>query len=143
MIPDLFFDAGPPPAGAAHPVGRLLHQARGQLGPPAADRLLVEASDLGHQVLAARPEALGLEGDVPAPLSLIQPAEEDVHLPMALAVRLRPGLLADSTLALPNLGTRHAGLPSRDQARWLSVHQPNPHGLRPARPTGSYSLTGT
>jgi hypothetical protein len=64
---------------------------------PAANRLFVHASDLGHQPITTVPQALGFVRHKPPPLVLIQAAEQRKRLAMPFAFRVVNTLLAQIT----------------------------------------------
>src|SRR5207248_2023098 len=78
--PDLFFDrraAAPRPALA---LDRDVGQGTGDFLLAPADRLLVQAGDLGDQPHAAAPLAIRLDGSIPPALGLVEAAEQQIHL---------------------------------------------------------------
>jgi hypothetical protein len=51
----------------------------------------VQSGDRGDEAVAAVADAGALDGGVPAPLLLIEPAQEQVHLPVQDLVGMRLG----------------------------------------------------
>jgi hypothetical protein len=82
----LFFDGGSAAAGEAYPAGRAVVQRGGQFFPAPADGVDVQARDPGDGPIPAVTELGRLDGGVPAALLLIEPTEQQVHLPVEFPV---------------------------------------------------------
>jgi hypothetical protein len=80
-----------------------LRQGAGQFLSSPLDRLFIQARDLREQALSTWTNALGLQRHLPAPLLFIQAAQQQIHLPMQLLIRMRRVLLAMRTLTLMHL----------------------------------------
>ena len=82
--------AAPRPALA---LDRDVGQGTGDFRLAPADRLLVQAGDLGDQPHAAAPLAIRLDGRIPPALGLVEAAEQQIHLGVQHPVGVRcPGL---------------------------------------------------
>jgi hypothetical protein len=73
---DLFFQRGPPAAGAANPLGGEASQAIGQFAAAAANGFEVEAADERPQPVAAAAGIEGLKGNEPAAMIFVQATQE-------------------------------------------------------------------
>src|SRR4051794_14250759 len=104
-----FFYRGPPRAGVADAVGGPPRQAAAELLPAPADGIDVQAEDEADAAVAAVPDFLGLQGGEPAPLLLIEAAEEDRHLVVQLPVGVVPTRSTVGALAGMNLDVGHDG----------------------------------
>ena len=84
-----------------------------QFFPSPADRIDVQAREPGDEPVPAMPEPGTLDGGVPAPLLLIEPTEQEIHLLVDFLVRM--GFLAKAVgaLAVMDFLLRH-GLTLRD-----------------------------
>ena len=82
----LSFDGGAAAAGEAYPVGGAVVQRGGEFFPAPADGVDVQARDPGDGPIPAVTELGRLDGGVPAALLLIEPAEQQVHLPVEFPV---------------------------------------------------------
>src|SRR3954471_18243535 len=83
---ELFFEGGSAAAGEAYPVGRAVVQRGGQFFPAPADGVDVQAGDAGDEPVPAVAELGRLDSGVPAALLLIEPTEQQVHLPVEFPV---------------------------------------------------------
>src|SRR5579859_6527590 len=79
-VASFFFDRWTPATRQPHPIRRTIPQRGRQLLAPPPDRLFVDPGDLRQQHIPAVPDPVGFHGHVPAPLLLIQPAQQQVHL---------------------------------------------------------------
>jgi hypothetical protein len=78
---------------------RIAAQEGVQPSPSAPDCLLIHASDLRQQAIAAVPQPLGHQSGKLPPLVLFQTTEHQQHLTMRLALRVFRPLSAKRTLA--------------------------------------------
>ena len=72
--------------GAAGGIGGAIVERGRQFLPSPADRIDVQAREPGDEPIPAVPEPGTLDGGVPAPLLLIEPTEQEVHLLMDFLV---------------------------------------------------------
>ena len=80
------------------------------------DRIDMEARQARHKPIPAVPELGTFDGGVPAPLLLIEPTEEQIHLPMNLLIGMAFRIEAMGALALMDFLLRHR-LTLRDRPR--------------------------
>jgi len=97
---DLFFGTWPTCAGQSDVLFRSLRKLPGQFFSSPLDRLCVQARDLGEQPISPSANAGGLHRYIPAALLFIQSAQQQIHLPMQLLIRMGRFLLAMGALAL-------------------------------------------
>ena len=102
---------GPARAGLADAAGGPVGEVGVEFLPAAADGIDVQADDEGNQGVAAVAELLGLQGGDPAPLLLVQAAEEQVHLAMQFPVGMVATGNAGRTLALVQRDVGHDSPP--------------------------------
>jgi len=94
------------------------------LTPSPPDGLDVHAGDLRQEAVAAVADLHGLQGDVPAALLLIRPAEEEVHPVVEKPVRVLTALKTGGASALIDDRLRHhSGSMPRDASRPESVSE--------------------
>src|SRR6266571_32817 len=77
-----FFGAWPTSAGQSDSLLRSLSQGAGEFLPSTQDRLFVQSCDLREQPISTSTNAVGLQRHIPATLLFIQPAQQQIHLPM-------------------------------------------------------------
>jgi hypothetical protein len=75
------------------------------------DRLLVQPRDLRDQAHPTVPQPVRLDGGVPAPFSLAEPTQQQVHLLMEPPVGVRFPGQARPTLADPDVDRTHGWHP--------------------------------
>ena len=84
-----------------------------QFFPSPADGIDVQAREPGDEPIPTVPELGTLDGGVPASLLLIEPTEQEIHLPVDLLVGMMIQAEAVGALALMDFLLRH-GLTLRD-----------------------------
>jgi len=117
-----FFDRPTATARPPHPFDRRVGQAGRQFALAAPNRVLVQAGDLRQPLEPAPAEPRGLQRDIPAPLLLLQPANQEVDLLMQLPLRVLDALLTGRTLTLTDLDRYHQPLPSDSRLRVASSY---------------------
>jgi hypothetical protein len=134
---DLFFDARTPASGPSDMVGRPIPQFVVEFVAASPDRFRVQAGDLRDSLESAMPQTLGLASGDPAALLFIQPAQQQIELPMIFPFRMF---------------TRPTGRTTTFVNRRLRCHRPAPSLKYPTAAyttspisrnrlwTGSYSL---
>lgn len=111
LTPGLFFGAWPTGPWQPDPLLWSLRQGASELQPSPLDGLFIQACDLGQQPIATGTYAGGLHRHLPAKLLFIQAAQQQIHLPMQLLIRMRCVLLAMRTLAVMYLHSWHSLFP--------------------------------
>ena len=115
MTSGTFFQGRAAPAGQPDSVGGAILQGRRQFLPPPADGVDMQPGDAGDEPIAAVSELGTLDGGIPAALLLIEPAEQQVHLPVELLLGVRPRAETVGALAAMNFPLGH-GRTLRDVA---------------------------
>jgi hypothetical protein len=104
----LFFGAGPTCAGQTHALLRSPRKPPSQFLSAPLDGLFIQASDLGEQPISPCAKTIGLHRHIPATLLIIQPTQQQIHLPMQPLIWMGHLLLAMGTLALMYLSLWHS-----------------------------------
>ena len=115
MISGTFFRGRAVPRREADPLGGAIVQRGGEFFPAPADGIDVQSGDQGDEPIPAMPDLGRLDGGVPAALLLIEPTEQQGHLPVDLLVGMIPRVEAVGTLALMDIPLGH-GLTLRKHA---------------------------
>ena len=89
---------GTAPAPPTDAVGRAVPPRPRPLFPYPPKPILVEARNLGQQVVATMADPVGFQRDIPTALLFIKATAYQVHLPMQLAIRMISFLLTEGTL---------------------------------------------
>src|SRR5438105_14529169 len=69
-------------------VDRTVHQRGSQLPAPPSNRLFIDAGDFKQDSVGTVPKPLRLHGQIPTPLLLIQPTQQQIHVPVVLTARM-------------------------------------------------------
>ena len=109
---DLFFDARTPASGPSDVIGRPLPQFIVEFVAAAPDRFRVQAGDLRDPLEAAMPQTHGLARGDPAALLFIQPAQQQIELPMIFPFRMFTRLTGRTTTIVNRRWHRHRPAPS-------------------------------
>src|SRR5512135_3423331 len=109
-----FFQRRASPAGEPDPIGGAILQRGRQFVPAPAEGIDVQAREPGDEPVPAVPELGTLDGGVPASLLLIEPTEQEIHLPVDLLVGMMIQAEAVGAQALMDFLLGH-GLTLRDR----------------------------
>jgi hypothetical protein len=103
----LFFERRASAAGEPDSIGGAIFERGRQFLPPPADGVDVQPGDAGDGPVPAVAELGGFDGGVPAALLLIEPTEQQVHLPVESLIGVRHGAEAIRAPALMDFLLRH------------------------------------
>ena|SRR6266700_6155829 len=78
------------PAATRQPnsIDRAVYQRRGQLPAPQSNRLFIDAGDFKQDSVRTVPKPLRLHGQIPPPLLLIEPTQQQIHESVVLTARM-------------------------------------------------------
>jgi len=82
LAPHLFFCGWAASTGQSHPIGWTLGQVVLEFLSPTSNRFGIHAGDLSQELISLRTDPIGLHRHIPATLLLIEPTEQQIHLPM-------------------------------------------------------------
>jgi len=106
-----FFRRRPAATRLAHPVNWATNQRCCQLHAPATNRLFVYPSDFEQNTVSPITYPLGFHCQKPAPLLLIQPTQQQIHLPVVFAAGVSFTQPARAAPAFVNRLSWHAASP--------------------------------
>jgi hypothetical protein len=109
---DLFFDARTTSAGQSDLIDGSISQFVVEFVAAPPNRFRMEAGDLGDPLKTTMPQALGLSPRNPTTLLLVQPAQEQIELPMIFASRMFTSLAVRATTLVNHQFRGHCPTPS-------------------------------
>jgi hypothetical protein len=109
---DLFFDARTTSTGQSDLIDGSISQFVVEFVAAPPNRFRMEAGDLGDPLKTTMPQALGLSPRNPTTLLLVQPAQEQIELPMIFASRMFTSLAVRATTLVNHQFRGHCPTPS-------------------------------
>jgi hypothetical protein len=88
MVKSFFFRPWSAATRQPNSVDRAVHQRGSQLLAPPSNGLFIDAGDFKQDSVGTVPKPLRLHGQIPAPLLLIQPTQQQIHVPVVLTARV-------------------------------------------------------